>query len=233
VIPFVSSSIGWYWLVVPLVVALFGVLLLFAGIGHFFGGEPGRGSRRVMISLPVMALGLAASLIALNTQTFARLSQEGDVAEVDIRSINPTNNLYAVSVKRLDGSNLVTECNLQGDEWLIGGQVQKWKPWANVLGLDSTYVLDQIDNKYFSAARASGRPITACDLSPPPPAVNNVVPNSLLTWLIGQSYTEQRRFGSASYMPLADGAQYKVVMTQSGLNAEPVNDVAKTANSAR
>jgi hypothetical protein len=63
--------------------------------------------------------------------------------------------------------------------------------------------------------------------------VNNVVPNSLLTWLIDQSYTEQRRFGSASYMPLADGAVYKVVMTQSGLNAEPVNEVARTANSAR
>ncbi len=34
-------------------------------------------------------------------------------------------------------------------------------------------------------------------------------------------------------MPLADGAQYRVVMTQSGLNAEPVNDAAKAANSAR
>jgi hypothetical protein len=30
-------------------------------------------------------------------------------------------------------------------------------------------------------------------------------------------------------MPLADGAVYKVIMTQSGLNAEPVNDAARKA----
>jgi hypothetical protein len=226
-------SLGWYWLVAPLAVAMFGVVFFIAGIGHFFAGHAGRGSRRVMIGIPVAAVGLAASLIALNTQTFARLSQEGDVAEVSVKAVNPAESLYEVTVKRLDGSNVTTTCNLQGDEWLIGGRVQKWKPWANVLGLDSTYTLDQIDNKYFSAERANGKPITACDLSGPPPAVNQVVPHSLMAWLIGQSYTEQRHFGSASYMPLADGAVYKVVMTQSGLNAEPANDAAKAANNAR
>ena len=52
-------------------------------------------------------------------------------------------------------------------------------------------------------------------------------------WLFGQSYTEQRHFGSAAYMPNADGAVYKVVMTQSGLNAEPVNAAANQANTAQ
>jgi hypothetical protein len=227
------SSLGWYWLIAPLAVAIAGVVLLLAGIGHFFGGNLGKGSRRLMIGVPVAAVGLAASLLALNTQTFARLSQEGDVAQVDVKAINPANNLYQVTVKRLDGSDVTTVCNIQGDEWMIGGRVQKWKAWANVLGLDSTYALDQVDNKYFTAARGNGKMITACDLSGAEPAVNKVVPHSILYWLVDQSYTEQRRFGSASYMPLADGAQYKVVMTQSGLNAEPVNDVAKNANNSR
>jgi hypothetical protein len=34
-------------------------------------------------------------------------------------------------------------------------------------------------------------------------------------------------------MPLADGAVYKVVITHSGFNAEPVNDAAAKANEAR
>jgi len=34
-------------------------------------------------------------------------------------------------------------------------------------------------------------------------------------------------------MPLADGADHRVVMTQSGLNAQPSNDTAGKANSAR
>ncbi len=227
------SALGWYWLVIPLVVAAFGVLLLFTGVGHFVGGRVGHGSRRVMFGVPVAALGLAASLVAFNTQMFARLSQESDVAQVSVKAVDPSKDLYAVEVKRLDGSNLTTTCNLQGDEWMIGGRVQKWKPWANVLGLDSTYVLDQVDNKYVSAARANGKSITACDLAGPPPAVNKVVPDSIVYWLLGQSYTEDRRFGSASYMPMANGAVYKVVMTQSGLNAEPVNEAARNANNAR
>ncbi|HEX2592581.1 MAG TPA: hypothetical protein VHL34_13845 [Rhizomicrobium sp.] len=230
--PFLPA-LGWYWLVVPLIVALFGVLLLFVGMSHLFTGEPGRGSRRVMLGLPVLAFGLAASLLALNTQTFARLTAEGDVAEVGVRSLDASQGTYAVTVRRLDGSNLVTQCTLQGDEWIIGGRVQKWKPWANVLGLDSTYTLDQIDNKYFTAERGNGKMITACDLNGPKPTVNGVVPNSLTAWLLDQSFTQQRRFGSASYMPLADGAVYKVVMTQSGLNAEPTNDAARAANNAR
>ena len=34
-------------------------------------------------------------------------------------------------------------------------------------------------------------------------------------------------------MPLADGAVYKVVITQMGFNAEPVNDQAARANGER
>ena len=34
-------------------------------------------------------------------------------------------------------------------------------------------------------------------------------------------------------MPLADGAVYRIVITQSGFNAEPENDKAKAANDAR
>ena len=39
-------------------------------------------------------------------------------------------------------ANCAAQVRFCGDEWLIGGRVQKWKPWANVLGLDATYTLD-------------------------------------------------------------------------------------------
>ncbi len=57
--------------------------------------------------------------------------------------------------------------------------MQKWKGWANILGLDATYTLDQIFNKYSSAARANGKPITSCDLKGPPPEVNQYIPQLL------------------------------------------------------
>ena len=224
---------GILWIAVPLVVAFFGIWLLLRGLGHLARGRPGRGTGRILIGAPAALAGLAAGLLGFNAQTFARLTHEAPVADVRVHVIDHKQNLYRVTVTRLDGPKLTQDCALQGDEWDIGARVQKWKPWANVLGLDTTYTLDQVTNRYLMAARGNGKPITACDLKGPPPDVDRWVPRSWLAWLVGHAYTEDRRFGSASFMPLADGARYRVLITQSGLNAEPVNGIARRANAAR
>ncbi len=228
----VASPMGWYWIVAPLAVAAFGVLLFLSGFSGLMGGSRASGIVRIVLGVPFAIVGLAASLLAFNTQSFARLTHEGDVADVRVKAADPANRIYDVSVTRLDGPNVTIGCKLQGDEWVMSARVQKWKPWANVLGLDTTYNLDQLSNKYFDALYANGKPISACDLKGPPPLVNSYVPKSWLFWLVDHAYVEDRRFGSAVYMPLADGAQYRVVMTQSGLNAVPANDAAKAANNA-
>ncbi len=225
------TSLGWYWLIVPLVVAAMGMLIVLGGVGHLFAGRPGKSSVRLASGAPLAIVGLAFGLLGLNMQTYARLTYEAQVAEVSVKQAG--SHLYDVTVKRLDDGKTSQTCRLQGDEWEMSARVQKWKPWANVLGLDATYTLDQISNKYSDAARASGKPITTCDLGGPAPAVNTWVPKSWLFWILNHSYVEDRHFGSAAYMPLADGAVYTTVMTQSGLNAQPANDIARGADSER
>lgn len=228
------SGLGWYWVVVPLAVAALGLLIVFRGFGHMAGGRAGSGGARLAAGAPLSILGLAVGLLALNTQSFARLTYESTIATVTIKAADAATGIYDVTVKRLDipAEQAVTECRLQGDEWEMSARVQKWKSWANVLGLDTTYTLDQMSNRYFDAERANGKMITSCNLKGPPPAINQYIPKSWVFWLASESYTEQRRFGSAAYMPLADGAVYNVIITQSGLNAEPANDTAKAANDA-
>lgn len=177
--------------------------------------------------------GLAAGLLGLNLQSYSRLTYEAPVAEISIHAQNPAQKLYDIAVHRLDGTDRTTTCTLQGDEWLLSGRVQKWKPWANELGLNATYTLNQISNMYYSAEEASGRPITSCDIKGPLPQIDQYLPESWVNWLIGHALVQDRRFGSANFMPLADGAVYRVVITQTGFNAEPVNDAAGRANSAR
>jgi hypothetical protein len=230
--PFLAT-LGWYWLIAPVVVAVAGVAMFVGGIGHILSGNGGRGTARLAVGAPLALVGSIVGLVGLNTQTFARLTYEAPVADVSIKALDPAHSTYRVTIARRDGPQLTMTCDLQGDEWEMSARVQRWRPWANVLGLDSTYTLDQIDNKYFTAERGNGKPITACDLKGPPPAVDQYVPQSWLFWLTSHSYTEERRFGSASYMPLADGATYRVIMTQAGLNAEPSNDIAQKANAAR
>jgi hypothetical protein len=224
---------GWIWWVAPLIVAISGGGLLFAGAGHLFQGRPARASGHALVGAPLAIIGIAAGLLGFNMQTYARLTHEGPVADVSVRALDPATQRYEVTVHRLDETNSTTSCEVQGDEWMISGRVQKWKPWANVLGLDATYSLDQLSNKYFTAERANGKLITACDLNGQPQKVDQYVPDGWLAWLTNQAYTVDRRFGDANYMPLADGAVYRVVITQSGFNSEPGNDIARKANESR
>jgi hypothetical protein len=221
------------WIVLPALIAVLGLGLLLRALVHYGKGRPARGAAHTIAGVPLAIVGLAVALLGLNTQTFARLTHEHAIADVWIVALDTAKQLYRVRVTRLDGPKLSQDCMLQGDEWDIGARVQKWKPWANVLGLDATYVLEQVTNRYFNAARGNGKPITACDLKGPPPEVNRWVPRAWLAWLMNHSYTEDRKFGSAVFMPLADGAAYRVLITQSGLNTEPSNAIAKRANAAR
>ena len=112
------------------------------------------------------------------------------------------------------------------------GRVQKWQPWANEFGLNATYTLISYrtcttrlkprteDRSRLATSKARRR--------------NQSVPARELGQLAdSHALVQDRRFGSANFMPLADGAVYKVVITQSGFNAEPVNDAAAKANEAR
>jgi hypothetical protein len=224
---------GLLWIVVPGLLALLGAVLFLRGLAHIGWGRAGRGATHVAIGAPITVVGLAASLLGLNSLTFERLTHEAPVADVRVKATDRAGNLYDVSITRLDGPKLTQVCKIQGDEWDISARVQKWRPWANVMGLDATYTLDQVTNRYFTAERGNGKLITACDLRGPPPDVNRWVPKSWVFWLVGHAYTEDRKFGSASFMPLADGATYRVVITQSGLNAFPTNETAAKANDAR
>jgi len=226
-----SSPLDWYWVVAPLAVGVLAALLILRGLFHLarahFGTAGLQGIGGLVLGLGALCLGL----VVLNTQTYARLSAERPVAEVTVAALHPAIQMYRVTVRRLDGTGITTECRIQGDEWLMSAAVQKWRPWANILGLDSTYRLDQLANKYFSAARGNGRAISACDLTGPP--AKTFMPRGLSAWLMNSAQAEQRRFGSAIYMPLTDGAIYRVVMTQSGLNAEAVNPIAHAAMARR
>ena len=228
-----SNLLNWIFWAAPLLVAISGLALLSSGVGHLLRGRAVRASGHLVFGAPLAVIGFVAGLLGLNAQTYARLTHEGPVAQVSVRSLDPASARFLVTMRRLDGTGRTQTCELQGDEWVLSGRVQKWKPWANLLGLDATYTLEQLSNMYFSAARGNGKPITACDIADVAPRIDQYLPPSWLAWLAARSFAVDRHFGSANYMPLADAAVYRVVITQSGFNAEPVNQPARAANEAR
>lgn len=217
---------------VPLAIAGIGFLLFLAGAGHLIRGRFVTAGVGLGGGGAVTIAGLTAGLLGLNLQSYSRLTYETPVAEISVHAKVPAQKIFDVTVKRLDGAGTVQTCTLQGDDWLLSGRVQKWKPWANELGFNATYTLNEITNYYDNAEEANGKTITACDIKGPPPKVNQYLPEAWVNWLIAQSMVQDRRFGSANFMPLADGAVYKVVITQAGFNAESENAAASKANNA-
>jgi len=88
----------------------------------------------------------------LNTQSYAR-SRRTSGGGGDGAALHPALQLYRVTVRRLDGTALVATCNIQGDEWLMSAAVQKWQPWVNIFGLDSTFAWTRSPQIFLRRAR--------------------------------------------------------------------------------
>ena len=226
----------WWWWIAPAVVGLLGLTLLVRGLGALFRGRFVGGLLGGGVGAALMAAATIASLLALDVQTYARLTYERPVATIQTRQLGPQ--YFEATVMQPDrGENAPAVSNLyplHGDEWRIEAQVLKWKPWANVLGLDTQYRLDRLSGRYHSIEQEingarSVHPLTGGDEGP------DWMPWKVSAWDTARKYRKyvnavDTLYGGGAYMPMADGARYEVWITQSGLIARPANDVARNAS---
>lgn len=227
----------WWWWIVPAVVGLLGLVLLIKGLSALFRGKLFGGLLGGVGGAGFIALAVIASLLALDVQTYSRLTYERPVATITTRQLGPQYfEATVIQAPDTDADDMPTATNLyplHGDEWRIEAQVLKWKPWANVLGLNTQYRLDRLSGRYQSIqqeinAERSVHPLTI-------PAEDNGLPWQMSTWDTARKYRKyvdavDTLYGGAAYMPMADGARYEVWITQSGLVARPVNDAARNAS---
>lgn len=228
----------WWWWIAPVAVAVIGGLILIGGLaslfkGRFFGGLFGTVSGGLLL-----AAALGAALLGQNVQTYARLTYERPVASLAIRQLAPQ--YFEVVVAQPAEGELPARTAVypvNGDEWRMEAQVLKWKPWANVVGLDSQYRLDRLSGRYqtIEQERTGARSVHALsggDVKTGPLAW---APWTLSVWDVARRYRRyvdavDTLYGSAAYMPMANGATYEVWITQSGLIARPTNEAARAAS---
>jgi len=107
-----------------------------------------------------------------------------------------------------------------------------WKTPLAALGLQPGYRLDRLSGRYYSLEDERNKQRTVYDLSH---AANPLVlgleldvwrwlkNSDLLLAIVDASYS------SATYLPMADGAEFSVTLGASGLVARPLNGAAKAA----
>jgi hypothetical protein len=114
---------------------------------------------------------------------------------------------------------------IRGDDWQIDARVLKWRAPANVLGFDTVYRLERISGRYADIERERNEPRTVYALHPE---------DRIDTWALVRAWHDRlpwvdALYGSAAYVPMADGAAYEVSVSQSGLVARPLNGEARLA----
>jgi hypothetical protein len=226
----------WWWWIVPAIVALIGGLLLVRGLAALFRGRVASGLLVGVGGAGFLAAAAIAALLALDVQTYGRLTYERPVATITTRQLGPQY-FEATVIQPGQGEEAPDRSNLyplHGDEWRIEAQVLKWKPWANVLGLDTQYRLDRLSGRYQSIDQEINAERSVHPLSGGDPRVAGL-PWKVSAWDSARKYRKyvdavDTLYGGGAYMPMADGAKYEVWITQSGLVARPVNDAARNAS---
>jgi hypothetical protein len=206
-------------------IALFGVLLSFpffvASIRRLRRLKLVRGALYLLTGGIVLLLVAAAGLVTANLFTYARLTHEQEAARVTTRQLDERQ--FAVSVRPTNGPE--RHYNLRGDEWQIDARVLKWRAAGNLLGFDTVYRLERLSGRYGDIASERMAPRTVYELAEDA---------GLDFWTLTRRYQQyvplvDALYGSAAYVPMAEGAQYVVSVSTSGLVVRPANEAARKA----
>ena len=231
--------VNWWW-IPPAIVGFLGLLLAVNGLASFFAGRWVSGPLKLVGGAAAAWAATAAALLGFNAQTYARLTYERPVAEISLRQLGPQYFEATVTKPGVDGAeDDVRVYPVNGDDWRIEARVLKWKPWANVLGLDSQYRLERLAGRYENIEQERHGARSVHDISgddKPVQVLGKDVPWKPSVWETGRRIRPQwdaldTLYGGAAYMPMTEGAKYEVWITQSGLIARPANEEAMKASS--
>ncbi|HEX4504742.1 MAG TPA: hypothetical protein VH722_03350 [Alphaproteobacteria bacterium] len=225
---------SWWW-ILPALAGLLAVGLLAGGISAVARRRPYWAAGELLTGGTLLALAAVILLLGLDIQTFSRLTYERPVATLALHRTG--DNQFEATLAQEDtvtpsfalGAAYTPPASktypLSGDEWRVEARVLKWKPWANMLGLDALYRLDRLSGEYADTAQEQTAPRSAYDLRP----ANGSGGLGAVSARLHRARLVDTVYGSAALMPMADGAQYSLAMTQTGLVARPANDQAVQA----
>ena len=117
---------------------------------------------------------------------------------------------------------------LRGDEWQMDAKIVTWKPPMTVLGLDPIYQLDRLSGRYGDISREQNEARTVHSLTPESPADVWKIAHRFPLLLPGVD----AHYGTATYVPMVDGARFEILLSRDALIARPDNDRARNAINA-
>ena len=163
----------------------------------------------------------AGGMLLFSYLSYARLVEEQAISLIEFRRISP----LEFQARLMTPGEADRFFVLRGDEWQIDARIITWKPPLTILGLDPIYHLDRLSGRYAEIDREQHEPRTVHSLAPSLPADIWQVARRFPAFVPGVD----AHYGTATYVPMADGARYDVSLSRDALIARPANDRAREA----
>jgi len=195
------------------------VYFVFSMTRHARRHRPIRATRSLAGGVISGALGSASILLTFSYYGYGRLVDEQTVSQIEFSRSAPGQ--YTARVM-IDGE-MDRLLDLSGDEWQMDARVVNWKPPATLLGLDPIYQLDRLSGRYSDINDEMSEERTVHALSDE---------LRLDIWRVARKFPAlmpgiDAYYGTATYLPMADGARFEVRLTRTALIARPMNEQAR------
>lgn len=179
------------------------------------------GGAHALVGLCFVLAAAAAGALGFSLLSYERLTHEQAALELQFTRLGERHFRAQLTYP----SNKVQSFDLRGDEWQVDARLIKWRGIANVLGFDTVYRLERIGGRYSDIADERSAPRTVYALAEP---------DRIDVWELARSARDwapwiDALYGSAAYLPMADGALFQVSVSQAGVVARPLNQAARQA----
>jgi len=207
--------------VVSIALTLIALLLFGASLRQLRRGRLLRATGSVVGGGTSVVLATAFVLLLVSYLGYDRLTAEQLVGSIEFERTGPEEYTAHLMLEgRLD--KLLT---LRGDEWQLDARIITWQPPATILGLEPVYQLERLSGRYTSVQRERSEPRTVYALADERP---------LDLWSLARRFPRfapgvDAYYGTATYLPMADGARFRITLSRDALLARPVNEAAQRA----
>ncbi len=171
--------------------------------------------------LSSLAVAAVAILLLFSYYSYERLTAEQLISTIEFRRIAPDTYRARVMVR----GEVDQLFELSGDEWQMDARIVNWTAPATILGLDPIYRLERLSGRYSDIERERSEPRTVHALTET---------GAIDVWTVAHRFPillpgVDAHYGTATYVPMADGARFEVSLTRDAIIARPVNNKARDA----
>jgi hypothetical protein len=180
-----------------------------------------RASGALLSWLTSLAVATLTVLLLFSYYTYDRLTSERVISTIEFRRVAP--DVYRARLMVRGETDRLFE--MHGDEWQMDARIVSWTPPATLLGLEPIYRLERLSGRYAQIERERSETRTVHALTEP---------QKVDVWAVAHRFPLlmpgiDAYYGTATYVPMVDGARFEVSLSRDAIVARPVNDIARDA----